>query len=63
MCNATRDFQTPLLLQTAIFYQTPSSLPWSVKYFMHGRKTCITRHSVIQRRSDLIILRMRAAIV
>src|SRR6218665_526759 len=26
-----------------------SSLPWSVKYFMHGHKTFITRHSVIQR--------------
>src|SRR6218665_1183939 len=38
-------------------------LPWSVKYFMNGRKTFITRHSVIQRRSDLIIPRMRAAIV
>jgi len=41
-----------------------SSLPWSVKYFMHGRKTFIyARHSVIQRRSALIIPRMRAAIV
>ena len=30
---------------------------------MHVRKTFITRHSVIQRRSDLIIPRMRAAIV
>src|SRR6218665_1584190 len=40
-----------------------SSLPWSVKYFIHGRKTFITRHSVTQRRSDLIIPRMRAAIV
>src|SRR6218665_346730 len=30
-----------------------SSLPWSVKYFMHGRKTFITPHSVIQRRSRL----------
>ena len=27
-----------------------SCLPLSVKYFMHGRKTFITRHSVIQRR-------------
>src|SRR6218665_3367951 len=27
-----------------------SSLSWSVKYFMHGRKTFIKRHSVIQRR-------------
>ena len=35
-----------------------SSLSWSVKYSMHGRKTFITRHSVIQ-----IIPRMRAAIV
>src|SRR6218665_3568751 len=25
-----------------------SSLPWSMKYFMHGHKTFITRHSVIQ---------------
>ena len=28
-----------------------SSLPWSVKYFMRGRKTFLTRHSAIQRRS------------
>jgi len=40
-----------------------SSLPWSVKYFMHGRETFITCHSVIQRRSDLIIPCMRDAIV
>src|SRR6218665_3337504 len=33
-----------------------------VKYFTHGRETFITRHSVIQRRSDLIIPRMRAGI-
>jgi len=56
----TRDLQTPPLLQTTTFSQT---LPWSVKYFMHGRKTFKTRHSVIQRRSGLIILRMRDAIV
>src|SRR6218665_1102118 len=40
-----------------------SFLPWSVKYFLHGRKTFIMRHSVFQRRCDLIISRMRAAIV
>jgi len=28
-----------------------SSLPWSVKYFMHGRKIFIMHHSVIQKRS------------
>jgi len=38
-------------------------LLWSVKYFMHRRKTFITRHSVIQRRSELIIPHMRAAVV
>jgi len=59
---ATRDLQIPPLLQTATFFQTPYS-PSSVKYFMHVRKTFIARHSVIQRRSDLIIPRMRAAMV
>ena len=34
-----------------------------MKSFIHGRKTFITRHSVTQRLSDLIISRMRAAIV
>jgi len=34
-----------------------------VQYLMHGRKIFLTRHSVIQRRSDLIIPRMRAATV
>ena len=30
---------------------------------MHGRKTFVTHHSAIQRRSELIISRMRSAIV
>ena len=63
MCDVTRDLQTQPLLQSATFNFSNSSLPWSVKYFIHGRNTFITRHSVIQRRSDLIIPRMRAAIV
>src|SRR6218665_2759297 len=50
MCDLTGDLQTPPLLQTATFSQTPPSL-WSLKYFMHGHKTFITRHSVIQTRS------------
>src|SRR6218665_454377 len=48
MCDVKRDLQTPPPFQTTTFSQTP---PWSVKYFMHGRKTFITLHSVIQRRS------------
>ena len=52
MCDVTRDLQTPPFLQTAIctFSETPH-FPGGVKYFMHGCKTFMTRHSVIQRRS------------
>ena len=34
MCDVTRDLQTPPLLQTTTFSQTPP-YPWSVKYFMY----------------------------
>jgi len=63
MCDVSRDLQTPPLLQTATFSQIPL-FPgaWSKPYFMHSRKTFITRHSVIQRRFDLIISRMRAIV-
>ena len=44
MYDVTRDLQTPPLLQTATLI-SDSSLPWSAKYVMHGRKTFITRHS------------------
>ena len=62
MCDVTRDLHTPPIFANCHIF-SDSSLPWIVIYFMHGRKTFITRHSVIQRRSDLIIKRMRAAIV
>src|SRR6218665_2325932 len=64
MCDVTRDLQTPPFLQTAIctFSETPH-FPGGVKYFMHGCKTFITRHSVNQKRSELISPRMRAAII
>jgi len=61
MCDVTNDLQTLPILQTATFSQTP--FLWRVKYFMHGRKTFIMRHSMIQRRSELISPHMRAAIV
>jgi len=56
MCDVTRDLQTPPPLANFHIF-SDSFLLWSVKYFMHVRKTFITRHSVIQRRSDLIIPR------
>src|SRR6218665_1535146 len=59
MCDKKSD---PSLFANCHIF-SDSSLPWSMKYFMHGRKTFITRNSVIQRRSDLIIPHMRTAIV
>jgi len=65
MCDVTRDLHTPPFLQTATFSQTPPSPgAWNIQaYFIRGRKTFITLHSVIQRRFDVIIPRMRAALV
>ena len=61
MWDVTRDLQTPTLMQTATF---PLLLPPLEREVLYARPTTfITRHSVIQRRSDLIILRMRDAIV
>jgi len=54
MCDVKRDLRIPPFCKLPHFLD--SSLHWSVKYFKHGRKTFMTRHSVIQRRSDLIIL-------
>src|SRR6218665_3415510 len=62
MYDITRDLQTPTPFANCHIF-SDASLPWSVKYFMQVRKTLVTRHSAIQRRSDLIIPRMRAAIV
>src|SRR6218665_3336433 len=51
MCDVTRDLQTPSTFANSHIF-SGSSLLWSVKYFMHGRKskTFKKRHSVIQRR-------------
>src|SRR6218665_3297227 len=54
MCDATRDLQTPPPFANCHIFSDVFLL-WSVKYFMHVRKTFITRHSVIKRRSELII--------
>ena len=62
MCDVRRHLQTPLLFANCHIL-SDSSLPWSMKYFMHSRKTFIARHSVIQRRFALIVPLMRAAIV
>ena len=63
MCYVACDLQTPSPFANCHIF-SDSSFPWSVKYFMHGRKTFIKRHSVIQRRSQpKFIPRMRAAIV
>ena len=58
MCN--KEIEIICAMSRVIFRTLPfancqifpeSSLPWSVKYFMHGRKTFKKRHSEIQRRS------------
>jgi len=49
MCGFTHDLQTPSILQIVTFSKAPPSS--ALKYFMHGRKTFIKRHSVILRRS------------
>jgi len=49
LCDVMCDLQTLQFANCYIF--SDSFFPWSVKYFMHVRKTFIKRHSVIQRRS------------
>src|SRR6218665_2293093 len=44
MCDVKRDLRIPPFCKLPHF--SDSSLHWSVKYFMHGRKTFMTRHSV-----------------
>src|SRR6218665_1984917 len=48
ICTMSRVILRPYPFANCHIFSDPS-LPWSVKYFMHSRKTFITRHSVIQR--------------
>jgi len=51
MFDVTRDLQTLPFPFAKCHVFSDSSLPWSVKYFMHVHKTFLKRHSVIQRLS------------
>src|SRR6218665_3928020 len=50
ICATSRVIFRPLPFANCHIF-SDSSFPWSVKYFMHGHKIFLTRHSVIQRRS------------
>src|SRR6218665_2347671 len=51
ICATSRVTSDPSLFANCHIF-SDSSLTWSVKYFIHGSKSFITHHSVIQRRSQ-----------
>jgi len=61
MCDVTRDIQIPRFCKPPHFLRLLPPLAHEVLYARP--QTFITRHSVIQMRSDLIIPRMWAAII